>query len=156
MSTENQVMERLAAARAAASRRHEEHVDAEPPTTIALRGPLLMTACWSQDCRDAASLWPAGTEFVDVISTVRGEAPLAREGEIAWWRLEGYDTFDGAPYPLEGVYGTEAAARAAARGRLVYLETTQPTAASGGQGELGIQDRVYVVRPDGTKYRFLA
>lgn len=76
------------------------------------------------------------------------------EGAIAWWKLEGYDTFDGEPYPLDGVYGTEAAARRAAQDRLDMLERTQPTAASGGQADLGIQDRVYVVRPDGTKYRY--
>jgi hypothetical protein len=81
--------------------------------------------------------------------------PAGVEIEVEWWRLEGYDTFEGASYPLKGVYGTEAAAQAAARDRLAYLETTQPTASSGGQGRLGIQDRVYVVRPDGTRYRYL-
>lgn len=69
------------------------------------------------------------------------------------WRLEGYDTFEGSEYPLGGVYGTEAAAVKAARDRLAELEKNQPSASSGGQSRAGIQDRVYVVRPDGSKFR---
>jgi hypothetical protein len=70
------------------------------------------------------------------------------------WRLEGYDTFEGASYPLKGEYSDEKAARGAAQERLAELERTQPSSSSGGQGDLGIQDRVYIVRPDGSKYRF--
>jgi hypothetical protein len=71
------------------------------------------------------------------------------------WSLEGYDTFEGGPddyYPLEGEYDDESAAQAAARNRLAELEKTQPSSSSGGQS--GIQDRVFIVRPDGRKYRF--
>ncbi len=67
------------------------------------------------------------------------------------WKLEGYDTFEGESYPLDGTYGTETAAVQAAKDRLAYLERTQPSASSGGQG--GLQDRVFVVRPDGSTAR---
>lgn len=74
------------------------------------------------------------------------------------WTLLGYDTFEGggeeAFYPLPGKYDTEELAIAAARDRLAVLEETQPTEESGGQEPDGIQDWVYIVRPDGSKYRF--
>lgn len=66
------------------------------------------------------------------------------------WRLRGYDTFAGDWYPLEGRYFSEGAALRAARRRLRALERLQPSRSSGGQGPGGIQDQVYVVRPDGT------
>ncbi len=68
------------------------------------------------------------------------------------WKLEGVDTFANESYPLGGEYPNEAAAVEAAKERLEELEKTQPTSQSGGQK--GIQDQVYIVRPDGTKYRF--
>jgi hypothetical protein len=70
------------------------------------------------------------------------------------WKLLGYDTFDGMWYALQGEYESEWDARAAAQQRLMELERTQPTESSGGQSSTGIQDRVFIVRPDGTKYRF--
>ena len=70
------------------------------------------------------------------------------------WRLEGWDEFEMAPYPLPGEFDTEVEAREAARKRLAYLEKTQPSHLSGGQGYFGIQDRVFIIRPDGKKYRF--
>ncbi len=74
------------------------------------------------------------------------------------WTLKGYDTFEGGPdayYSIEGVYDDQAAAEGAAQHRLEELEKIQPSDESGGQEVDGIQDHVYVVRPDGTKYRFL-
>jgi len=85
------------------------------------------------------------------------------------WKLEGYDTFDGMPYPLgeykredgttlDGMqpsYPSYEAARADARKRLADLERTQPSASSGGQGWAGIQDRVHIVHPDGRKERVM-
>ena len=68
------------------------------------------------------------------------------------WKLEGYDTFDHRPYRLPGEYQSQADAERAALERLQELERTQPRSLSGGQG--GIQDRVYIVRPDGTQYLF--
>jgi hypothetical protein len=68
------------------------------------------------------------------------------------WRLRGHDTFAGENYPLPGGFRTEKAAQNAARRRLAELERSQPSATSGGQD--GIQDQVYVVRPDGTSYRY--
>ena len=70
------------------------------------------------------------------------------------WKLEGFDTFDNEPYSLEGNYDDEAAAKEAARKRLEELEKTQPSATSGGQGRFGIQDQVFIVRPDGSNYCF--
>ena len=67
------------------------------------------------------------------------------------WRLEGYDTFSTEWYDLEGYYPTEGSAIEAAKARLEELETTQPSASSGGQD--GIQDQVFVIRPDGTRFR---
>jgi hypothetical protein len=70
------------------------------------------------------------------------------------WKLAGYDTFDGHFYKIEGTYGTEADAIKAAQERLVELDHLQPIECSGGQPPFGIQDMVYVVRPDGSMYRF--
>ncbi len=67
------------------------------------------------------------------------------------WRLLGVDAFAGEDYTIEGEYDTEAKAVAAAEQRLAELEKTQPSAESGGQN--GLQDRVYVVRPDGSCFR---
>jgi len=70
------------------------------------------------------------------------------------WKIRGHDTFEDAPYRLEGKYGSQDAAEEGARSRLEYLEKNQPTESSGGQADDGIQDRVFVVRPDGTEYRY--
>ncbi|OGC89079.1 hypothetical protein A3D70_01665 [Candidatus Adlerbacteria bacterium RIFCSPHIGHO2_02_FULL_54_18] len=82
------------------------------------------------------------------------------EGEVlppAKWRIEGYDTFEGgedAFYPLDGEYDTEAEVRAAAQRQLDRLEKEQPSESSGGQGDLGIQDQVFIVDPEGRRMRF--
>jgi len=65
------------------------------------------------------------------------------------WRLRGYDTFAGEWYDLPGEFPSESLARWAARRRLRALEREQPARYSGGQE--GIQDQVYIVRPDGTQ-----
>jgi hypothetical protein len=67
----------------------------------------------------------------------------------------GFDTFEGAEYPLSEHDGEEDA-REAARERLRMLEETQPSSVSGGQGHGGIQDRVFIIAPDGTRTRFTA
>lgn len=69
------------------------------------------------------------------------------------WKLEGYDTFSEKSYPLDGEFLDEEAARNAAKLRLKKLEKIQPTELTGGQ--VGVQDRVYIIRPDGTKHRFI-
>lgn len=77
---------------------------------------------------------------------------LARKGK-GKWTLEGYDTFSEEAYLLDGSFSSEEAAQKAAKARIEELEKTQPTESTGGQD--GIQDRVYIIRPDGSKYRFL-
>jgi hypothetical protein len=67
------------------------------------------------------------------------------------WKLQGYDTFAREYYPLDGEFDTEADAITAAKSHLADLEREQPSASSGGQD--GIQDRVYIIRPDGTFFR---
>jgi len=47
------------------------------------------------------------------------------------------------------------AAEAVARAYLDRLETEQPSAASGGQGDGGIQDRIYILTPDGQRHRYV-
>ena len=74
---------------------------------------------------------------------------------IKIWRLQGYDTFAGESYPLPGIYFSEKSAQRAAQRELRKLEKMQPSGQSGGQKEGGIQDRVFIVRPDGTTYRYL-
>ena len=73
----------------------------------------------------------------------------------AKWKLKGYDTFEEGPdafYPLDGEFDTEEGAKQEAGNRLKELEASQPSSSSGGQA--GIQDQIYVIRPDGTSYRF--
>lgn len=69
------------------------------------------------------------------------------------YRLVGFDTFEGAEYAIPGRYRTLQQAREAARARLLHLEQTQPSESSGGQGFFGIQDRVFIEHPDGTRER---
>lgn len=68
------------------------------------------------------------------------------------WRICGYDTFAGKWYPLAGIFLSERAAMRAAQQYLKRLEKMQPSKFSGGQD--GIQDQVYIVRPDGTMWRY--
>jgi hypothetical protein len=75
----------------------------------------------------------------------------ARDQPTQLWKLQGYDTFSREDYALAGEYETEDTAIAAAHERLKHLEATQPSRTSGGQD--GIQDWVYVMRPDGTRFR---
>lgn len=70
------------------------------------------------------------------------------------WELEGVDAFDGQRYFLSRHDSVEEAERAA-RIRLVHLELIQPTASSGGQRPHGIQDRVYIIDPDGLRRRIV-
>ena len=70
------------------------------------------------------------------------------------WKLEGYDSFDNTSYTLPGTYASEQDARRAAQERLARLETSQPSETTGGQDTGGIQDQVFIIRPNGTKYRF--
>jgi hypothetical protein len=77
-----------------------------------------------------------------------------QDREERGWRLGGYDTFDRTDYGIDGRYASRAEAEEAARERLAHLERIQPSASSGGQGRYGIQDRVYIIAPDGSVSRF--
>jgi hypothetical protein len=73
------------------------------------------------------------------------------------WAVDGYDTFEGGPdayYRVKDGLESEDEALMVAAGYMQDLERRQPTEPSGGQGPMGIQDQVFVVRPDGTRYRF--
>lgn len=69
------------------------------------------------------------------------------------WKLVGWDTFSSEEYSLSE-HKTQALAEAAAADRMQDLERTQPSSSSGGQGLFGIQDRIYIERPDGTRYQW--
>lgn len=89
-------------------------------------------------------------EFID--KAMRLECKIDNKGNTGFWKIEGWDTFSAESYPLEGEYKDEETAREAARLRLIDLEKTQPIESSGGQD--GIQDRIFVIGPDGSGYRF--
>ena len=71
------------------------------------------------------------------------------------WGVDGYDTFEGgdAYYAVKRGLASEEEALESAAAYLERLERLQPSENSGGQGLMGIQDRVFIVRPDGSRYR---
>lgn len=71
-----------------------------------------------------------------------------------FWKLKGYDSFDGDYYPIPGEYETEDLARDAASAKLAGIKKSQPDEQSGGSGFGSVQDRIYVVKPDGSSYPF--
>lgn len=97
-----------------------------------------------------------GYRFIRCIRDAQGNILWENRDNPSVQKLLGYDTFAGEEYALEPAEGveTEAKAQELARQRLEKLEKDQPTSQSGGQGSDGIQDQVFIVRPDGTKYRF--
>ena len=62
------------------------------------------------------------------------------------WRLEGFNTFAGEAYSFPDSYRTEAEAVAAGRKKLKEIKKIQS------DEEGGIQDQVWVIRPDGRGY----
>jgi len=65
------------------------------------------------------------------------------------WRLSGWDTFAHESYPI-GDFPDEASAREAAKKRLKkYAQSRHRT---GGPPPGGIEDLIFVVRPDGSSY----
>ena len=67
------------------------------------------------------------------------------------WKLRGYDAFAHERYSIPGEFDSENDAMAAARAYLDELERLQPGAKN--EGPYGLQDHVYVIRPDGTEFR---
>jgi hypothetical protein len=65
------------------------------------------------------------------------------------WKLEAYDSFARESYSLPGEYESQDAAEKAAEERLRHIDVVQPAATS-----KELQDRVYVVRQDGTAYLY--
>lgn len=70
------------------------------------------------------------------------------------FKLLGYDTFSNEWYDLEE-FPTEKKAKEAGVKRLEELAISQPASSSGGQASGGIQDRVFIERPDGNRYRVI-
>ncbi len=76
------------------------------------------------------------------------------------WKVIGLDTFAAANEGEDALYtiavcADEATAQLMAYTKLQALEESQPTETSGGQGVAGIQDRIFIERPDGTRYRVI-
>ena len=69
------------------------------------------------------------------------------------WGLEGWDTFARESYPLSGSFESREAAMKAALEKLKIIEQQQPAETSGGQS--GIQDRIYIVDPEGQAERVI-
>jgi hypothetical protein len=70
------------------------------------------------------------------------------------WGVDGCDTFEGRDYLITTGLASEDEALTAASAYMTELDRRQPPEHSGGQDALGIQDRVFIVRPDGSRYRF--
>ena len=73
------------------------------------------------------------------------------DAEDSPWQLWGRDAFSTDMYWVSS-HGTEAECLAAAREYLRELEDQQPSERSGGQD--GIQDRIFIVGPNGTRHRY--
>lgn len=80
------------------------------------------------------------------------KGPKDQEEPDLPFKLMGLDTFSSEWYSL-GSFATEEKARTAGLVKLRELEESQPSSSSGGQAEMGIQDRVFILRPDGTRHR---
>jgi hypothetical protein len=83
------------------------------------------------------------------------DIPFLDELAPGKWHLLGYDTFAREYYSFFLAFDTEGEVRLAAELALLELAESQPTAVSGGQGERGIQDRVFVFGPRGEFYRIV-
>jgi uncharacterized protein (DUF169 family) len=70
------------------------------------------------------------------------------------WKLMGYNVADREFYVLQDKYDCKEQVEEAAEALLQELERLRPTYNSGGQSATGTQDRVFVICPDGTSYRF--
>ena len=73
----------------------------------------------------------------------------------------GLDTFDGGSYPISNgpdwkpiECETEEEILVHAKAQMDSLKKLQPDSSSGGQDFGGIQDRIFVLRPDGSSYRY--
>lgn len=70
------------------------------------------------------------------------------------YKLVGYDEFSHEWYNISS-HNTKASALKAAHKKLKMLEKWQPTITSGGQMGGGIQDRVFIENPNGSRNRIV-
>jgi hypothetical protein len=110
---------------------------------------------WSKE--DLASLFEfmSGLSAKGYFPIFRNEASISQNHRV-WgvvmpaWKLRGYDTFEGMPYKIPGEFDSESLAQEAAE---KYLkEKIEPLQGKPTLG--GIQDRISIIRPDGTSYRY--
>jgi hypothetical protein len=109
-------------------------------------------------CSQAWQIWKLidempGDEWEKVVKFI-GEPIVNALEEDGWarsWKVEGKDGFDSDAdyYPVSDGHVSYDAALLAARARLIELDRTQSDAG----GQSGIQDRVYIVYPDGKRLR---
>ena len=71
------------------------------------------------------------------------------------WRVLGFDAFDEEYYPLSGDFETEDGAKKLASEKFDQINLSQPDEQSSGQDDDGIQDRLFIEKPDGSLIRFL-
>ena len=71
------------------------------------------------------------------------------------WKLVGFDAFEEEYYSLNDSYPNENEARQAAILKFKEINKLQPPEEAGGQDDEGIQDRLFIERPNGSKYRFI-
>lgn len=70
------------------------------------------------------------------------------------WRLLRVNEAAETQYGIPGEYDTEELAQEAARKLLAKIEETQVASEIGGPTGYEMRDNVYIVRPDGTGYKF--
>lgn len=99
-----------------------------------------------------------GPDHQSVLKTVQDLCTVEDVAKVSAgspkWRLIGHDPFDGGDYELSE-HETDFEALAAARERLRVLNLLQPPETSGGQSVDGIQDRVFILSPDGIRTRII-
>lgn len=71
------------------------------------------------------------------------------------WKIKGFDPVEEKFYPINGEYDDREQAEKAAQKCLQQLELDQPSSNSGGQGEKGVQDRIFIVSAEGKEERVL-
>ncbi len=71
------------------------------------------------------------------------------------WKIVGYDALEEEFYKMGSEYFDEESAYAAAVAHLESIEESQPSSDSVGEGDESVQDQVFIIKPDGARYRVL-